>query len=395
MKPRKTNNFVKLCLALAIYAVSSAVTVTANEIRVGMSAALTGLNKDLGQQMKLGMELGFAEVNASGGVNGRKINLIALDDGYKPLLAAANMRTLIHEEKVLAVLGNTGTPTAVVTVPIANKNKTLMFGSYTGAGFLRDENSGCCIYNYRASYKQETAMMVKHILRSGIKADEIAFFGQNDSYGDAGFSGMIAGLNASGYVHTDRVVDTRYRRNTTNVEQAAADMLMLDKQPKAIIMVGSYGASSAFIKLLKPELPNVNFYNISFTGSEQLLKYLGKHAESVYITEVVPNVASSLPIAADYRAAFRNSLLTMEKPNSISFEGYIVARVFIEALLSIEGEVNRSSVLAAMENLRHPAQANSKAQDCFKKLPKQVSQTVWLNEIVNGKYKTIYVNNCE
>ena len=367
----------------------------ANDIRVGMSAALSGLNKDLGLQMKLGIELGFAEVNASGGINGRKINLISLDDAYKPLLAAANMRSLINEENVLAIIGNTGTPTAVLTAPIANENKILMFGAYTGADFLRNEHAGCCIYNYRASYKQETAMMVQHILRSDIKAKEIAFFAQNDAYGDAGYNGAIAELNASGYVDTEALLDTRYRRNTTNVEQSVADVLMLSTQPKAIIMVGSYGASSAFIKLLQPELPNVKFYNISFTGSEPLFKNLGKQAEGIYITEVVPNVFSTAPIANDYRAALNNSKRVPKKPNTISFEGYIVARIFVDALLSIEGDLNRTSVLAAMKNLQSPALGVGEEQSCLKKSAKQVSQIVWLNKVVKGQFKTMDVNNCD
>lgn len=389
----KTNNIIKACMALAIYAVFF--VASANDIRVGMSAALSGLSKDLGQQMQLGIELGFEQVNTSGGINGRSIHLISLDDGYKPLLAASNMRALINKKKVLAIIGNTGTPTAVLTVPIANKNKILMFGAYTGADFLRNENSGCCIYNYRASYKQETAMMIHHILSSGIDVSEIAFFGQNDAYGDAGYSGAIAALNAGGYVDSDLLLDTRYRRNTTNVEQSVADMLMLDIPPKAIIMVSSYGASSAFIKLLKPILPDVKFYNISFTGSVPLLKNLGEHAEGVYITEVVPRVSSMVPIAKDYREALEHSKLVSKKPNPISFEGYIVARIFINALNSIEGVINRSSILEAMRSFQHSGQGIGGEDNCLKQSPKQISQTVWLNRVVKGKFIPASVINCE
>lgn len=392
-------NFIKKIITIKFFLVCLIYLFTkvaiANDIPIGMTAALSGLSKDLGQQMKSGIELGFAEVNSSGGIKGKKLKLISLDDGYKPLLAASNMRTLIEEEKVLAIIGNTGTPTAVLTAPIANKNKVLMFGSYTGADFLRNNDSGCCIYNYRASYEQETAMMVEHILNSGIDPNEIAFFAQNDAYGDAGYNGAIKAIKSSGYNASEQLLDTRYRRNTINVEQSVADVLMLVNKPKAIIMIGSYEASSAFIKLLKPELPNIKFYNISFTGSIPLLKSLGEYSEGVYITEVVPNVSSSVQLSKDYRNALKNFKQLASNANPISFEGYIIARIFINALKSIEGTINKTTVLDAIKNLEYSVQWLGGKNNCKNTSPKQVSQTVWLNKVVEGKFKNVSIKYCE
>ena len=88
------------------------------EIKVGMSGALSGPAKDLGQGMKTGIEAWFARVNSTGGVDGRTLRLVAIDDGYEPDRAARNVRGLIKDEKVFAILGNPGTPTAAVTVPM-------------------------------------------------------------------------------------------------------------------------------------------------------------------------------------------------------------------------------------------------------------------------------------
>ncbi len=187
--------------------------VQAAEIKVGMSTALSGSAQALGQGMKRGIEAYFKQVNQSG-VNGNTLKLVALDDGYEPAKAAPNMRRLIDEEKVLAVLGNVGTPTAIVSVPIANEKKTLLFGAFTGAGVLRQTPPERYIINYRASYAEETAAMIEGLLSSGIKSEEIAFFTQNDGYVDAGYNGAMKALKAKGVANPENLTHGRYTRNT-------------------------------------------------------------------------------------------------------------------------------------------------------------------------------------
>ena len=160
---------VRMLFASAVAATSS--LTVAETIKVGMSAALTGPASALGNGVKTGIESYFASVNAAGGVNGNTLELVALDDGYEPDRAAPNMSTLIDEKGVVAVMGNVGTPTAIVTVPIANEKKTLLFGAYTGAGVLRKSPPDRYVINYRASYAEETAAMVDGLLGAGIKPE--------------------------------------------------------------------------------------------------------------------------------------------------------------------------------------------------------------------------------
>ena len=156
--------FLLLSMVCSVYA----------EVKVGMTTALEGPAKGLGMGVQLGVEAYFKKINDAGGVKGEKIKLIALDDGYELSRAAPNMRQLIGEEKVVAVIGNVGTPTATVTVPIANELKTVLFGAFTGAGLLR-KNPDRYVVNYRVSYAQETSTMINGLLASGIKPEEIAF----------------------------------------------------------------------------------------------------------------------------------------------------------------------------------------------------------------------------
>ncbi|MCP4041824.1 MAG: ABC transporter substrate-binding protein, partial [Gammaproteobacteria bacterium] len=129
-----------------------------------MSTALSGPAADLGKAMLQGVKAGLEQANRSGGVQGRKLRLIAMDDGYEPSRTAPNMHRLIDIDQVLAVIGNVGTPTAIAAIPIANQGKTLLFAPFTGAGVLRKSPPDRYIINYRASYAEETAAMIDALM---------------------------------------------------------------------------------------------------------------------------------------------------------------------------------------------------------------------------------------
>src|SRR5262249_13672351 len=93
--------------------------VTDNEIRLGISAAFTGSAKELGIQMKLGIQTAFNLINDAGGIHGRQLKLVAADDGYEPTRTAETMKELYEKEQVFGFVGNVGTPTAVVGLPYA------------------------------------------------------------------------------------------------------------------------------------------------------------------------------------------------------------------------------------------------------------------------------------
>src|SRR5262249_46150254 len=112
--------------------VNSAVRgVTDSEIRFGISAPFTGPAKELGQHMKQGIEAAFNVANAKGGVYGRQLRLVAVDDGYEPARTAATMKQLYEKDQVFGLVGNVGTPTAVVALPYALDRKMLFFGAFT------------------------------------------------------------------------------------------------------------------------------------------------------------------------------------------------------------------------------------------------------------------------
>ncbi|KLN61973.1 ligand-binding receptor [Kiloniella spongiae] len=324
-----------------------------NELIFGMSTALSGPAAELGKNMRLGIQIRLERENIAGGIAGRKIRLIAWDDGYEPERTIPNMRDLINQEDVLAVIGNVGTPTAISAIPIVNEEKTLLFAPYTGAGVLRKNPPDRYVINYRASYAEETSAMVNALIKEGgLKPDEIAFFTQRDSYGDAGYIGGITALKKHGLKLETDIVHSRYERNTLVVESALADILLADPLPKAIIIVGAYAPSAKFMKLARSAGLNSLFLNVSFVGSAPLAKELGSEMKRVIVTQVVPYPEDlSVPIVRAYHDDMKN-YGSGRKTSFGSLEGYIAMEILIKAMHDVDGQPGRESIIDALENLR-------------------------------------------
>lgn len=317
----------------------------------GMSTALTGPAGQLGTNVRAGFDAAFAEQNRLGGIRGRELQLKVLDDGYEPARTGPNINQLVKEDRVLAIVGNVGTPTAVVAIPICNREKTLFFGAYTGAGVLRRDPPDRYVINYRASYAEETAAIVEALINeAGLHPNEIAFFTQRDAYGDAGYVGGLEALKRHGLIDERSIAHGRYERNTTVVENGLADILTAETPVKAVVMVGTYEPCAMFIRLAKEMELDAMFLNVSFVGAEPLANELGSDSEDVVVTQVVPHLNDNLPIVREFNSALDASNTNVE-PTFAALEGYVSGRILIEALRGIEGPITRDSIVDALEAL--------------------------------------------
>src|SRR6202795_3805599 len=173
--------------------------VTDSEIRFGISAPFTGAAKELGNQMKLGIETAFNLANNTGGINGRQGKLGVADDGYEPTRTTDTMKQLFEKQQVFGFVGNVGTPTAVVALPYALEHHALFFGAFTGADLLRRDPPDRYVFNYRASYAEETDAFVRYLVKiRHLRPEQIAVFAQHDAFGDAGFAGVAKAMRALG-----------------------------------------------------------------------------------------------------------------------------------------------------------------------------------------------------
>ena len=329
--------------AWAVAAAGADPGVTPTSILIGESAAFSGPASELGTEMRAGAMAYFSAINKAGGVNGRKIELRSLDDGYEPDRAAANTKKLI-DDGVFLLFGYVGTPTSNASKPIFTAAKVPFVGPFTGAESLRTPLNRY-IFNIRASYYDETDKIVGQM--TGQTLDKIAVFYQNDDYGKAGLAGVQRAMERRNL----KILATgTVERNTVDV---AASVAAISKaEPQAVVMISAYKSCAAFIKAMRAAGFNPQFMNVSFVGSRALAHETGAAGRGVGITQVVPfpwNLAT--PIVKEYQQALEASTGKQEY-SFTSLEGFIAAKVLVEGLRRAGGDLTREKFIAAMETMR-------------------------------------------
>jgi branched-chain amino acid transport system substrate-binding protein len=336
--------FASLALGAIILAAGAAHAadpgVAADKIVLGQAAAFEGPASALGLGMREGLTAAFAEANKAGGVKGRKIELVAADDGYEPNKSIEATKKLLNDDKVFALVGPVGTPTSAATQPIAAEAGAPFIGPFTGAEFLRNPYKPNVV-NVRASYFQETEAMVERLTKD-LGVTKIAIFYQDDAFGRAGLAGVQKALEKRSM---QLAAEGTYERNTTAVKGA---LLTIKKaNPEAVIMVGAYKPCAEFIKLARQVKLDATFVNISFVGSDALAKELGPDGTGVVITQVVPFPKdAAVTVVGQYHAALKAS--GGGEPGFVSLEGYLVGRLVLATLEKLDGEPTRAGFLAAI-----------------------------------------------
>ena len=368
--------------------------VTDTEIRFGISAPFTGPARELGQNMKIGIEAAFHVANVNGGVHGRQLRLIAMDDGYEPARTAITMKELYEKDQVFGLLGNVGTPTAVVALPYALDRKMLFFGAFTGAGLLRNDPPDRYVFNYRASYAEETAAVVNYLVKvRQLLPEQIAVFAQQDAYGDAGFAGVQKAVRSLRGGNDTPILRLNYQRNTVDVDEAVAQLQLKRRIPiKAVIMVPTYRAAAKFIEKTRDLYPDMIYTSVSFVGSTALadeLMLLGpKYATGVIITQVVPAVEGHSSLVLNYKSALAKYFPGVAS-DYVSLEGYVDASVLIAALQRNGPQLDTEKLVETLESL-HDLDIGLGTPVTFNSSEHQGVHKVWGTQLdASGHYQPI------
>jgi len=315
--------------------------VSKDKILFGQVAALNGPAQALGQGMREGILAAFEEANRAGGINGRKLELKSVDDGYEPEKTIEATKKIISDDKVFALVGSVGTPTSKAGQPIATAAKVPFIGPFTGAEFLRNPYNRYVV-NIRSSYFQETEAWIEHLTKD-LGITKIAILYQDDAFGLAGLDGVNKAMAKR---NMKLVASGTFKRNTTAVKSALLDIMK--GQPQAVVTVGPYKPIAVFIKLARELKMDAVFVAISFVGSDSLAEELGNQGAGVIISQVVPFPwDKSLPVVASYQAAIAKANPN-SKPGFVSLEGYLVGRLVVDALKRIKGEPSREAFLDAI-----------------------------------------------
>ena len=315
----------------------------ANRLVLGQSAAFSGPAAQLGIQFHAGAKLFFDQLNAKGGVNQTLVDISTLDDGYEPDRCAANTRKLLDDD-VFALFGYIGTPTSVAALPLATQAQTPFFAPFTGAMGLRQPFNRMA-FHMRASYNDETALIVKQLTNLGLK--KIAVFHQNDAYGKAGLDGVTLALNA---MQLKPVAVATVERNSVDVAQAVSTLNAA--KPDAVVQISAYTSCAAYIRAARAAGYGGTFYNVSFVGTQALADALGKEGAGVAVSQVVPTpYSTSRPITREFLAAIAQGGSKVQA-NFSSMEGFMAAKLFAEGMRRASGRLTRDSLIGGLESIR-------------------------------------------
>jgi ABC-type branched-subunit amino acid transport system substrate-binding protein len=312
---------------------------------LGQSLPLSGPSAQLGLDYRRGALAWFEAVNREGGIHGRKIKLISLDDKYEPPQTLINTRQLLKRNDLLALFGYVGTPTTKVALPLIEAAKVPLVAPMTGASLLRRPELRM-VFNMRTSYRQEIAAMVDELVRDA--HHRIAIVYQDDAFGQDGLDGALAALNSHGL---KPLVITTVQRNSDQVRKALNDLMAVN--PNGIVLVSAYVSSATLSTALRDRGSKAQIMNVSFVGTQALQKAMPVgEANGIGVAQVVPFPWNRwIPVVADYQRCLRLS----DKASGFgftSFEGYLAARMITEGLERAGNNPTRQSLVQALESIR-------------------------------------------
>ncbi len=317
--------------------------VNAGNIVIGQSASLSGPTAPRGKEIIGGIQAYFDQVNAKGGVHGRKLVLETLDDGYEADKTLANTKRFISEGKVFALVGYRGTSHVAGVVPLLNEAKLPLIAPVTGADSLRNP-ANRFLFHIKASYGDETEAIINQFNSFGLK--RIAAFYQNDGFGKEGLAGVEAAMKAR---NLTLVAKGAVERNSNDVSNAVKSIA--GASPEAVVIIGQFNAAGEFVKAMKAAGSNPLFMAVSPVEIEQVAKRLGEAARGFAVAQVVPFPWNlGMPLVREYTKALSGRQDV--QPGFASLEGFIAAKVMVEGLRRAGPAPTREKLVQALETLR-------------------------------------------
>lgn len=327
---------------LVFSAVQAEVGVSADTIVVGQSIALSGPLAELGADLTTGARAYFERLNAQGGVAGRKIKLITKDDAYEVPKTVANVEALVERDQVFALFNTFGTPNNEAILPYVTRHGVPLLAPYTGASSVRKAEY-TTVYHVRASYADEGEKIVEHLARLGFKRIGVVY--QNNAFGREAFAGVEAAM-------TRRQIKPAAMATIENSASDAttAAQTIVRNEPEAIIACTAGKPTVEFIKSYNVLRPGMTYYTLSVMGTQTSVNALGRDSIGMVVSQVVPYPWSlTAPIIKEYQKAMAE--IGAKDYSFVSFEGYINAKVFTEALKRSGRDLTRQKFLAALAGM--------------------------------------------
>lgn len=316
------------------------------DIVIGQSVPLSGSLASTGKEMALGVKIYLDAVNAQGGVNGQKLRHVVKDDGYNTEETIRLSKELIEKDKAVALIGyaGTGNISELLKQGVLAANNTPLIAPYTGGEPLRKPYNPY-IFHIRAGYADETAKMVDQFVGAGLK--RIGVFYQDDAFGQAGLAGVEKALARH---NLEPVAKGAYAKGSEDV--AAAVDTLKKATPQAIIMIAVMRPAAAFVKDYRKVDRSAQIFSISVINGPELFKLVGENnGRGVGITQVMPSPhVGTIALVKEYLKALQ-SFAPEASPSYTSFEEFVGAKVLVEGLKRLKGDVSSSALIKSLENL--------------------------------------------
>ncbi|MDP2017503.1 ABC transporter substrate-binding protein [Hydrogenophaga sp.] len=314
------------------------------QLRIGNPSGITGSVAAGVKENIDGAKLYFDAVNARGGVNGQKIELVSVDDKFDPKVTVEVSRQLITEQKVLALFLNRGTPHSQALLPLLAEYKVPLVGPSTGAMALH-EPVNPWVFNVRATYQREAAKAIEHLASIGIT--RIALLETDDSFGADSAAGALKGFAT---VKQTPVLQEKFPRDKPDFTELAARVAKSNAQ--AVMVIGSAGNAANGMKAIRAAGSRAQLVTLSNNASDGFIKLLGEHARGVIVTQVFPNERSvAYPLIKEAQDLAR--LKGLDGVSPAMMEGFAAAKVVTEGLRRAGPNPTPVALRDALEGMRN------------------------------------------
>jgi branched-chain amino acid transport system substrate-binding protein len=313
-------------------------------IFLGQSAVMTGPTQSLGLEARKGIEIALAEVNQKGGIQGRMVLLKSLDDQGDAAIASVNAKVLVNDAGVVALIGSVGTASSEAVAQVAGAQRIALIGPLSGSDTLRGA-SHPYIHHIRASHAQEVTRLIEQIGSMGMKAVSVVY--QDDVFGNSSLVSLEATAQRLQLAVTSKAVIAR----GSHANKAAVAVMAKNNTP-VIVVLATYDVAADFIKQLRAAGNSSMLMAMSVVGAKALNDQLLDEARGMGMSQVVPYAWSArTPVVSQYHRALSSNGYSEKDYNYSSLEGYVAARVAIEALRKIRKDFTSANFQAALETL--------------------------------------------
>ncbi|WP_019142089.1 ABC transporter substrate-binding protein [Noviherbaspirillum massiliense] len=330
-----------LFLTSVAFGASAEEGVSDTTILIGQTVGLTGTVAGPVKETNEGANAYFAMINKQGGVHGRKIELLTLDDKFDPKLTLANAETLIKKHHVFALLQGRGTPHTQGILPLLNAYKVPLVGPSTGATVFHEPVTPW-LFNIRARYQDEVAKGVEHFSTLGFT--NIALLHVDDAFGQDCLEGFQKAMAAH---NLKPALITKFDR--VNPDYAAAAKRVIEANPSALIISSSAKNTIEVIKAIRAQGGTMQIMTQSNNSSASFVKELGPAGSGVIVTQITPAPhLVSTTLGQEFGRAAKATGATI---SYAAMEGFVNAKVFVEGLRRAGRNLTREGFVRAMESM--------------------------------------------